>query len=352
MNVFITGATGFLGTELVKRLVNEGHNVYLLIRNRKKASSLLEKINFEQQKYVNFYEGELSSKTLGLSSNDLIDLKNNIDIIFHTAAYLSFDDSLKNDIFNVNVEGTRQVLNFAQTIGCKKFIHVSTAYTLGNRTLGKEELYPLEQEFINAYEESKCHAEHLVMSYGKCFDVTIMRPSIIIGDSKTGEANTTFGLYGILKTVQLLKRRAMKEGYETEVRLLMDKATVSNLVPVDYVIDSLVLGMYYSKTKTIYHITNSHPPTNELVVDVAKDVLEYQSISLASESEIPTFTQLETTINKSLHVFKDYLNRTIKFEDTNMRRLIQDHGMSTLKMDEDMLYRIISGFENKTLVLK
>ncbi|OIJ12936.1 short-chain dehydrogenase [Anaerobacillus arseniciselenatis] len=352
MNVFITGATGFLGTELVKRLVNEGHNVYLLIRNRKKANSLLEKINFEQQKHVNFYEGELTSEKLGLSSNDLIDLKNNIDIIFHTAAYLSFDDSLRDDIFNVNVEGTRQVLNFAQTIDCKKFIHVSTAYTLGNRTLGKEELYPLDSEFINAYEESKCHAEHLVMSYGNYFDVTIMRPAIIVGDSKTGQANTTFGLYGVLKTIQLLKRRAKKEGYETDVRLLMNKATVSNLVPVDYVIDSLVLGMYYSKTKTIYHITNSQPPTNELVVDVAKDVLEYQSISLASESEIPSFTPLEATINKSLHMFKDYLNRTIQFDDENMRELLRYHSVSTLDMDEGMLYRIISGFENKNLVLK
>lgn len=352
MNVFITGGTGFLGTELVKRLVSESHHVYLLIRNRKKGNSLLETIKIEYHHQINFVEGELTKEKFGLQSNELKKLTNKIDIVFHTAAFLSFDETMRDEIFQVNVEGTRNVLHFASLIECKKFIHVSTAYTLGNRTFGKEELYPLNSQFINSYEESKCHAEHLVMAHHDHFDVSIMRPAIIVGDSVTGEANTTFGLYGVLKAIQLLIRRSDREGKEINVRLVMDKETKSNLVPVDYVINALLVGMYHSKNNTIYHITNSNPPTNELITGVIKNVYDYKSITLINEEDAEILSPLEATINNSLQVFEDYLNRSISFDDSNMQELLQKHKIQSLAMNKEMLNTIINGYESRSLITK
>lgn len=350
MNVFITGATGFLGTELVKGLVGEGHQVYLLIRSMKKANALLEHLPITQRHQVHFCEGNLETARLGMSNQTVQNLVGKIDIFFHTAAFLSFDESHRDEIFKTNQDGTNFCLQFAKEMNVQKFIYVSTAYTLGNQTTGQEELYSLNTRFVNSYEESKCHSEHAVMGYSDTFPVAIMRPSIIVGNSITGEANTTFGMYGILKAVQLLKKRSIKMNKEIAVRLLVDKNAVSNIVPVDYVVQALLLAMKHSKNKTVYHLTNPNPPTNEFVIEMIKDVFEYQSLSLASINEGAQLTDFELSINKPLEVFKDYVNRSIHFPTENSNELFQKNGFAPLKMDGDMLYRIISGYTKEAPV--
>ncbi|MFN7249788.1 MAG: SDR family NAD(P)-dependent oxidoreductase [Anaerobacillus sp.] len=350
MNVFITGATGFLGTELVKGLVGEGHQVYLLIRSKKKASALLEKLPITQRHLVHFCEGNLETTRLGMSNQTVQNLVGKIDIFFHNAAFLSFDESLRDEIFKTNLDGTNFCLEFVKEINAQKFIYVSTAYTLGNQTRGQEELYSLNTRFVNSYEESKCHSEHAVMGYSNTFHVAIMRPSIIVGNSITGEANTTFGMYGILKAVQLLKKRSIRLNKEIAVRLLVDKNTVSNIVPVDYVVQALLLAMKHRINKTVYHLTNPNPPTNEFVIEMIKDVFDYQTLRLASIEEAPHLTDFELSINKPLEVFKDYVNRSIHFPTKNTNELFHENGLTPLKMDGDMLYRIISGYTKEAPV--
>ncbi|WP_279401839.1 SDR family oxidoreductase [Piscibacillus salipiscarius] len=181
--------------------------------------------------------------------------------------FLSFDESERDKLFHVNVDGTQNVLKFAGLINIKRFIHVSTAYTLGTRDVGTETLYPEWQSFRNSYEETKAKAEHLVMSYKDQFDVLVMRPAIIIGDSKTGEAKTTFGLYGIIRTIQILKKKSARKPSDHLYRLVLNENSVSNLVPVDYVAQVLVLGLKHGKTETVYNITNPNPPTNKMTFD-------------------------------------------------------------------------------------
>lgn len=351
MNVFITGATGFLGTELVKGLVGKGHNVYLLIRSIKKASALLKKLPTVQRQRVNFIEGNLEIIRLGMTDKDVKQLANKIDIVYHTAAFLSFDETLRAEIFKTNLDGTKYVLEFAKEINVPKFIYVSTAYTLGNQTNGYERLYPLNTDFVNSYEESKCHSEHAVMGYSDLFDVAIMRPAIIVGNSITGEANTTFGLYGILKTVQLLKKRSTRLKKQLDVRLLVKKDAVANLVPVDYVVEALMLAMNSSKNKSVYHLTNPNPPTNELIFEIIKDAFDFKTLAITSIEVAPYLTEFELSINKPLEVFKDYINRSIYFESENTNELFYQKGLAPLKMDVDMLYRIISGYNKKVLVV-
>ncbi|WNF38272.1 SDR family oxidoreductase [Bacillaceae bacterium IKA-2] len=350
MNVFITGATGFLGTELVKSLVKEGHDVYLLIRSMKKARALLEKLPTGERQQVNFIEGNLETTKLGMTDQAVKKLGDKIDIIYHTAAFLSFDETLRAEIFKTNLEGTKYVLEFAKEINVPKFIYVSTAYTLGNQTNGYEKLYSLDTNFVNSYEESKCHSEHIVMSYSDTFDVAIMRPSIIIGDSITGEANTTFGLYGILKTVQLLKKRSIRLDKELYVRLLVDKDAVANIVPVDYVVQALLLAMNSSNNKSVYNVTNPNPPTNELIFQIVKDAYNFKTLDIASIEAASDLTEFELSFNKPLEVFKDYINRSIYFESENTNELFNQKGLAPLKMDADMLYRIISGYNKGALV--
>lgn len=352
MNVFITGATGFLGTELVKELVGEGHQVYLLVRSMKKASALLEKLPLNQRGLVHFIVGSIDKAGLDINEKDTKKLIGQIDIIYHTAAFLSFDETLREQIFKINVDGTKYVLDFAQEINAAKFIYVSTAYTLGLQTKGSETLYPLDTTFVNSYEASKCHSEHLVMSYSDRLHVAIIRPSIIIGNSITGEANTTFGLYGILRTVQLLKKRSMRQKEQLYIRFLINKDTVSNFVPVDYVVKALLLALHSSRNKTIYHVTNNNPPTNQFIFNIIKDVFDLQTLQLASVEDGATLklTDFEQSVNNPLLVFENYVNRSISFENENTVELFQQNGLDRLKMDREMLYRIIFKFYQQQLV--
>jgi nucleoside-diphosphate-sugar epimerase len=348
MNIFITGATGFLGTELVKKLIKHNHDVYILARNPKKVADLLDGLSDEKKPFVHVIEGELTKEDLGIEDQTIHQLKGKIDVIYHTAAYLSFDESERDEIFHINVTGTRNLLQFASKINSRKFIHVSTAYTLGARTIGKEELYPLHSTFINSYEESKCHAEHLVMSYQDQFHVSIMRPSIIIGDSETGEANTTFGLYGIMRTVELLKTRSVKRmDSKQKYRLLIEKDENSNIVPVNYVVDVLLLAMSFGRNNTVYHITNSHSPSNSAVFNIMKDAYALENIELIPYKDEPNLSQTELNINKPLTVFKEYLNRSIVFSNENTKELLAQGNRLELNMDAEMIYRIVLGFKNR-----
>ncbi|MDQ0254732.1 nucleoside-diphosphate-sugar epimerase [Evansella vedderi] len=348
VNVLITGGTGFVGTSLVKKLVEDRHHVYVIVRSQKKAEKLLQSLETDLKKFVYIIEGDLSLENLGLTKNKVKELAGTIDIVYHSAAFLSFDEADREKLFYINVNGTRNLLDLSETLGVQKFIHVSTAYTLGARTDGYEDLYPLDStQFVNAYEESKCHAEHLVMKYKDSFDVMIMRPGIIIGDSNTGEADTTFGLYGVLRAVELLKKINARLNSKDPYRLVVDKTKVSHLVPVDYITQLLILGMTHGKKNKIYNLVNPTPPSNGLVMDTIKEGLEFSSIDLISCEKEQPLSDLELKVNQQLVVFKEYLNRSIIFRDENTRELLNYANESALQMDREMLLRIVEGFRNR-----
>ncbi|WP_078543623.1 SDR family oxidoreductase [Litchfieldia alkalitelluris] len=347
MNILITGSTGFLGSTLAKRLLKENHHVYLLARTQKKAQVLIEQLN-NKSGQVHIIEGELTKPFLGISEEEVDALTGKIDVIYHSAALLSFDESKREEIFHVNVSGTKNILELAKIIKVQTFIHVSTAYTLGTRSIGSETLYPTSSTFNNSYEESKCKAEHLVMSYNKSFNVMIMRPAIIIGDSETGESNTAFGLYGIIRTVEILKKKALREPNNNhKYRLLLNQSSVSNLVPIDYVVNVLILGLSFGKNNTVYNITNPNPPSNQLIFDAITESLEFNGIELIPYNEEHTLTEEEVKINTPIKVFKEYLNSSVTFEDDNTRTLLTQGNGNPLNMDKPMLLTIVGGFVHR-----
>ncbi|KAB7706153.1 SDR family NAD(P)-dependent oxidoreductase [Bacillus aerolatus] len=354
MNIFITGATGFLGTNLVKKLIEEGHHIYVLMRNQIKFNKLLDQLDSRHINHVHAVEGELTTENLGLKAPVLQRLIGNIDVFCHSAAMLSFDENDREKSFCVNVQGTKHVLDLAELVGAKTFIHVSTAYTLGSRKVGTETLYPLQSSFTNSYEESKCHAEHLVMTYKDKFDVMVMRPSIIIGDSMTGKADTTFGLYSILRTIELLKKKLERNvsSVRPSYRLLMDKDTVSNLVPVNYVVKVITRAMNYGNKNKIYNIVNTAPLTNSMLVEAVKEAFDFDQIEMIPYEDRGLLTLEEQKMNEPLDVFKDYLNRSINFQDENTRELLSYTNEEPFHMEYDTVLRIINGFRNRRAKVK
>ncbi|WP_026689786.1 SDR family oxidoreductase [Alteribacter aurantiacus] len=347
MKIFVTGATGFVGSKLTERLLEKGHEVYALVRSERKKKALMDRIPHSLMDRFHVVFGSLSDATLGLEEEKIEELKReHIDIVYHSAAYLSFDDREREKSFDINVEGTRNILDFSLRIGVEKFFHVSTAYTLGMKEFGTEELHQCDGAFVNSYEESKCHAEHLVYSYNDKMDISIFRPSIIIGDSQTGQADTTFALYGILRSFQLFKKRMDRrmEEREKNFTFLCDQEMPSNFVPVDYVVNVLSIGAERAEKGEIYHITNSYHLTNGAIFKIVKDVLDLNNVHLKPTSSFNELTKEEVRFNEPLSVFQTYLSKQVAFDDSNTREMLDRVKEKPVYVDENLLYHMVKSY--------
>ncbi|RIW34738.1 SDR family NAD(P)-dependent oxidoreductase [Bacillus salacetis] len=345
MNIFLTGATGFVGKKLAKELLSEGHTLYILCRNTEKAEAFSAEMPASYKEKIVCLQGNLLNDTLGFSEEEINNLSGVIDAIYHMAAYLSFDPSQREDTFAINLDGTRHTLELAERIRCQKFLYVSTAYTIGMETKGQEDLYSLDRDFVNPYEESKAHAEHLVYSYKEKMDICILRPSIIIGDSTTGEAETTFGVYGLMKAAALLKRkvRKEKEGNRTIYHFLGEADLKMNLVPVDYVTKVLKSALYTKGSGKIYNITDPDPLSQKEIFQAIKEVLDFPNMELIPFSKADTLKPIEETFNQPMSIFENYFRREIQFPSENTRELLKEAGIQPLQLHYNKLKFILSG---------
>jgi thioester reductase-like protein len=264
-NVLLTGGTGFLGTEIMKRILRgqPRTRLSLLVRSspRETASERIEKLlvrSFgleEGRSYrdrVDVVEGDISHRGLGMDSERSAKLQGRIDQVIHCAATIRFDlplDVARRD----NTEGTRNVLTFAERLAhLGRLDYIGTAYVAGNRRgLIKEDELDVGQRFSNSYEQTKMESEKLVRAFAERHPTTIYRPSIVVGNSETGETTSFQGFYqALLYYRQLYSKRII-------VLVPADPNTPVDIVPIDYVVDALFALMRSPKSiGSVFHLTS------------------------------------------------------------------------------------------------
>ncbi len=263
MGLFITGATGFLGkTTLVKLLKQKDEGlIFILMRGGHKKSALergeqlLAEISppdclADWSKRVVIVEGDLLLPNLGIAQEQRRDLIKKIKQILHIGASTNFADPIEL-ARAYNVEGTRRVLNLAKACSkngiFERFDYISTAYVAGNsRGIFDENSLDKGQGFSNSYERSKFEAELLLASFRPSFPITVYRPSIIVGHSDHGYTPHFKVLYWPLK---LLTKAAVPFCF-------VNKGTNLDIVPVDYVVKTLVAMIKNPKSKNrTFHLT-------------------------------------------------------------------------------------------------
>ena len=346
MNIFLTGATGFLGGKLIRQLLDKGHTLHILARNIDKAERLIDSVSLNEKHNITIYKGDITEKDLGLTNEAINELKNNVDVFYHLAALVKFDEELRDTLMNINWTGTREALQIAKKLNVKKFFHVSTAYTVGKDNEGQETLSPADREFFNPYEESKALAEHEVFKMKDEMEVSIFRPSIIVGDSKTGEADSEFTLYGFMRGLEVFKKRLERKNLlqGRSIHLIGTKDGTSNLVPVDYVADILALAMEKAEKEKIYHITNPAPKTNQHILETIKQHLLFDGLQVIEVEKAAILTKEEIQLNGMIKVFQPYLDRHIHFHDDNTQQFIKGTSISHLNMTDEMLNIIIGAY--------
>jgi len=171
----VTGGTGFVGSYIIKNLVEKGHRVRA-IRRSKKLPSYISKEIFDKVEWI---DGDI------LDIISLHDAMQDVDIVIHAAAIVSFSKHDRIPMYQVNVEGTKNVVNAAIDAGVKRFLHVSSVAALGRTTTVQtvsEEKKWSENRNNTHYAISKHHAEMEVWrGFGEGLEGVIINPSTVLG---------------------------------------------------------------------------------------------------------------------------------------------------------------------------
>ena len=235
MHYFVTGATGFIGKRLVARLLQrKGAVVHFLIRKESegKVASLREYWGVSASRAVPVF-GDLTSKKLGVSAEDTKALKGQIDHFHHLAAVYDLEADEESQIA-VNVDGTRNTVEFAKAIGAGHFHHVSSIAAAGlYEGVFREDMFDEAENYEHPYFMTKHESEKIVRLECKV-PWTVYRPAAVVGDSRTGEMDKIDGPYYFFKLIQ--RMRQILPPWMPSVGLEGGRI---NIVPVDFVVDSL-----------------------------------------------------------------------------------------------------------------
>ncbi|MDX6676037.1 MAG: hypothetical protein QOE31_89 [Solirubrobacteraceae bacterium] len=274
--VLLTGATGFVGMELLVRLLEQtDRDVVALVRAADDAAAELRVDELFQtliapakrrgyRGRVHAVAADLECPGLGLSEATRDDLTASIGAIVHCAASVSFTLELE-DARRINVGGTREILRLAAEARdyglLERFVHVSTAYVAGERDgRARERQGDVGQTFRNTYEQTKLEAERLVHVSG--LPAAILRPSVIVGDSVTGWTPAFNVIYWPLQAYA----RGLFEQIPGEADAPID------IVPVDTVADALLeLVRGPLRCGTFHVVASDEAVTNGVLATMAAE---------------------------------------------------------------------------------
>jgi len=327
---FITGFPGFIANRLVERLARSTGKLLLLVQPsllERAAEEVLRIAALTGREASTFQTviGDISLPALGLNEADRELVTTETTRIFHLAAI--YDLAVARDVaIKINVEGTRNLNNFARSIPrLRHFHHVSTCYVAGKRE-GRILETELKHEagFRNFYEESKYLAELEVESLKSDLAVTIHRPAVVCGDSKTGETAKYDGVYYLILYLLLWPRGlSMLNIGNHEVAL--------NLVPVDFVVDALAALAFDEQAigKTLQIADPDPLTTNQLFNAIARSISGRQSKITVPPSWVEFFLMLPPSpaITGLPHHGVPYFFVKQSYDTTQSTALLKPHGL-------------------------
>jgi thioester reductase-like protein len=259
MSIFLTGATGFLGTYLLYELLQKTPaNIYCLVRAID-TNLGKQKIQDKLKSYFLWDEtfgsriipviGDLSANLLGLSLPEFENLADQIDVIYHNGAFVHhlWPYAL---LKAANVLGTQEILRLASQTRVKPVHYISTisVCSLGENSFTIQESEPPahSQGIQGGYAQSKWVAEKLLIeASNRGLPISIYRPSRIIGHSQTGISNLGDMFCRFIKGCIYLERAPIPGDAQ------------DNLVPVDYVSRAIVhLSQHQNSQGKVFHLSN------------------------------------------------------------------------------------------------
>ena len=250
----ITGYPGFIGRRLVSKLLEDRSDLEIaalveprMMDGAREAAAGLERLEL--------IAGDIADRRLGLDEETYGRLASDVSHVFHLAAIYNLAVPLA-VATRVNVGGTGNVLELCLAAeNLERLAYVSTAYVAGTRMgVVYEHELAMGQGFKNNYESTKFQAEVWVRQVMHRLPTTILRPAIVVGDSRTGETQKFDGPYYILRTISRMERSGRP------VAQFGRSEALFNVVPVDYIVDAIATSAFDPATEgETLHLTDPEP---------------------------------------------------------------------------------------------
>lgn len=325
----ITGATGFVGGAIALELLATTTSDLVCVVRARGEGSPQDRVRRSLTEAARAYEldaliPEVLARTRAVTGDITGALPSRaetgrVHAVWHCAASLRFEDRHADSIERHNVHGTRAVLDLARELGAAEFNHVSTAYVAGSAVGGiaegpGDDGVPVH----NHYERTKRHAEGLVLA-APGLRARVLRPSVVIGHSRTHAVTSFSGMYGFLRELQLFRcqvRQRLGDLLELRpVRILADPEVRINLIPVDEVARQAVAISRSDSTASHFHLTNPSPPRLGDAMSLAFDLLHLRHPRFAaSRYDLNAIDQL---LSDRIPFYGSYMTGHKAFDRTN-----------------------------------
>ena len=291
--LFITGFPGFIANRLLERLAGRQSHFILLVqpalatRARDEIARIMA-VTGKSADDFQIVEGDITEPTLALKPADLDLVRQQTTRVFHLAAI--YDLAVPREpAMRVNPGGTRNVLDVARSLPhLRQFHHVSTCYVAGKREgIILETELRHEAGFRNFYEETKYLAELEVESAKVELPITIHRPAVVCGHSKTGETGKYDGVYYLINYL-------LRWPSGLSVINIGNHEVSLNLVPVDFVVDAMAALAFDERAlgKTLQLADPAPLTTNQLFNAIARSIDDRRSRITAPPSWVYFFLML------------------------------------------------------------
>lgn len=356
----VTGANGYVGSNLVSRLLGAGAEVVAFARADEMAVRAAIDGAVTRHRWpnpnpcaprlsVNGYS--LANHDLGICEDELTRLFERPVDFWHVAATVSFASDRTKQIMDTNVEGTRRALDMFSRFAPRgsRFFLVGTAYSCGIQEGSMPEIFygPADRSaFHNDYEFSKRCSEEIFREYLECglVEGALLRLGQLVGDSSTGRVTAPYGVYGFLDMLEEVRQLGL-----TQLRVVAHPSGALHLLPIDVCVDHIVqvaARLDFWRGDPVFHVTPEKPfPLKSLAATVDAEwgiPIEFVTRDHL-KSNFPS--RSERLIDRGMRSLRGYILKTFDFRRDHAAALYPD--CEFLGVDEAMFARMLASYARK-----
>ncbi len=324
----VTGFPAFTAKRMIAKLAasEPDTKLFVLVREKFAAEAQLLLKGIPNGDRAELLIGDVCDMDLGLSSVEYRALSREVTWIHHLAG-IYFMGVDRETARRVNVTGTKSVLDLARDAPrLERVVHWSTAMVSGDRrgTYYEEDL-DVGQKFHNDYERTKFDAERLVRDALRKLPITVLRPGIIVGDSRTGEIDKLDGPYYLMVLIAT-------NASGLRLPLLGRGDTPLHLVPIDYVIDAAWrVGRSEGAAGKTFHLVDPNPQSARAVFEGVAEHAQTEkprgSIPRSLARAVLRTPGL-SRLGRGPLAFVDVLDHPVHYDQTNTANALAGSGLT------------------------